>query len=470
MRGLAEIAERFGSGTIRLTVWQNLLISDVADRDVGICIAAIDALGLGIEASAIRARPGRLHRQCRLQVRRRPTPRAMRCGSPTISRRAWRSTCRSTSTSPAATIPAPSTISATSACWPPRSIAARTASRAITSISAAAPPRPPSRRWRASMPSRWRSTTCRRCSSACSRAWLAHRAAPTESFFEFTPPPRGRRPARSRRPRACGARGMNAITPVPSIIPENAPFSTEQRAWLNGFFAAYLGVSGEAAGHDRRRCRAGRGLPLARRVAGDARAAGARQGRQARAPAHGRHGPARLRPVRLSLPDLRRGRVVGRRGRHGPLRAGRQGDPAQAEGAFGRAGTAARRRAGGSALRRPAAPVGSRDRPALATLVDAYPLNRPGSGKDVRHVVLDLSATDLTYEAGDSVGVFARKNPQLVQAVLDRARRHRRGDGGLRRRRPAVAPGPFEQGRHRPAQRRLPDVPGRPAPSTARRR
>ncbi len=54
MRGLARIAGRFGSGTLRLTVWQNLLISDVADRDVGICIAAINALGLGIEASAIR--------------------------------------------------------------------------------------------------------------------------------------------------------------------------------------------------------------------------------------------------------------------------------------------------------------------------------------------------------------------------------------------------------------------------------
>lgn len=54
MRGLAEISERFGSGTLRLTVWQNLLISDVANRDVGICIAAINALGLGIEASAIR--------------------------------------------------------------------------------------------------------------------------------------------------------------------------------------------------------------------------------------------------------------------------------------------------------------------------------------------------------------------------------------------------------------------------------
>ncbi|MDP2373661.1 NirA family protein [Reyranella sp.] len=54
MRGIGQISERFGSGTLRLTVWQNLLISDVADRDVGICIAAINALGLGIEASAIR--------------------------------------------------------------------------------------------------------------------------------------------------------------------------------------------------------------------------------------------------------------------------------------------------------------------------------------------------------------------------------------------------------------------------------
>jgi len=29
---------------------------------------------------------------------------------------------------------------------------------------------------------------------------------------------------------------MNAMTPIPSLIPENAPFSTEQRSWLNGFF------------------------------------------------------------------------------------------------------------------------------------------------------------------------------------------------------------------------------------------
>ena len=38
---------------------------------------------------------------------------------------------------------------------------------------------------------------------------------------------------------------MNAMAPIPSLIPENAPFSAEQRAWLNGFFAAYLGVNGK---------------------------------------------------------------------------------------------------------------------------------------------------------------------------------------------------------------------------------
>ena len=40
---------------------------------------------------------------------------------------------------------------------------------------------------------------------------------------------------------------MNAIAAIPSLIPENAPFSSEQRAWLNGFFAAYLGVDSDAA-------------------------------------------------------------------------------------------------------------------------------------------------------------------------------------------------------------------------------
>ncbi len=53
--GLAGVAERFGTATIRLTVWQNLLISDIADAAVADAVAAISALGLRTQASAVRA-------------------------------------------------------------------------------------------------------------------------------------------------------------------------------------------------------------------------------------------------------------------------------------------------------------------------------------------------------------------------------------------------------------------------------
>ena len=55
MRGLAKIAQDLGDGEIRLTVWQNLLISGVRDENVALASAAIDKLGLAVKASQIRA-------------------------------------------------------------------------------------------------------------------------------------------------------------------------------------------------------------------------------------------------------------------------------------------------------------------------------------------------------------------------------------------------------------------------------
>jgi ferredoxin-nitrite reductase len=55
MRGLAKIAADLGDGDIRLTVWQNLLIPGVRDENVAVATAAIEALGLAIKASNIRA-------------------------------------------------------------------------------------------------------------------------------------------------------------------------------------------------------------------------------------------------------------------------------------------------------------------------------------------------------------------------------------------------------------------------------
>ena len=54
MRGLADVADRFGSGTIRLTVWQNLLISDIPDARLADALAAVEALGLGYRAGPLR--------------------------------------------------------------------------------------------------------------------------------------------------------------------------------------------------------------------------------------------------------------------------------------------------------------------------------------------------------------------------------------------------------------------------------
>src|ERR1700704_1189086 len=48
MRGLAKIAHDLGDGDIRLTVWQNLLISGVADGNVDLATAPIDKLGLAV--------------------------------------------------------------------------------------------------------------------------------------------------------------------------------------------------------------------------------------------------------------------------------------------------------------------------------------------------------------------------------------------------------------------------------------
>jgi ferredoxin-nitrite reductase len=55
MRGLAKIAKDLGDGEIRLTVWQNLLISGVSEENVALATAAIEQLGLSVKASQIRA-------------------------------------------------------------------------------------------------------------------------------------------------------------------------------------------------------------------------------------------------------------------------------------------------------------------------------------------------------------------------------------------------------------------------------
>ena len=75
-----------------------------------------------------------------------------------------------------------------------------------------------------------------RSSGCCGPIW--HRAEPDESFVAFAAPPRDRGAARLCS-RERGDMSMLRARHV-AVLPETAPFTPEQRAWLNGFFAGLL--------------------------------------------------------------------------------------------------------------------------------------------------------------------------------------------------------------------------------------
>jgi len=53
MRALATLAERSGSGELRLTVWQNVVVPDIGDGDVAAAVDAIRAIGFDVAASSL---------------------------------------------------------------------------------------------------------------------------------------------------------------------------------------------------------------------------------------------------------------------------------------------------------------------------------------------------------------------------------------------------------------------------------
>ena len=55
MRALADLARTHGDGDIRLTVWQNLLLSGIRQADIETVKARLREIGVGYEATAIRA-------------------------------------------------------------------------------------------------------------------------------------------------------------------------------------------------------------------------------------------------------------------------------------------------------------------------------------------------------------------------------------------------------------------------------
>lgn len=212
---------------------------------------------------------------------------------------------------------------------------------------------------------------------------------------------------------------MNAMPPPPvpggapvPVIPESAPFTPSQRAWLNGFLAGLFGGSAVAAAplaealppmeeaedfpwHDpslelEERLRLAEGRPLARRLMAamaqlDCGQCGYVCRTYAEALASGMETSTALC-------------VPGAKATQKALKA-----------ILAAAGPVAATAARPQATRTEGAPV---------RVVAARRLTGEGSTKDVRHVVLDLAGSGLRYEPGDSLSLLCPNDPALVDAVL----------------------------------------------------
>ncbi len=68
----------------------------------------------------------------------------------------------------------------------------------------------------------------------------------------------------------------------------------------------------------------------------------------------------------------------------------------------------------------PAAPSAfSKDNPFPAKIVENRLLNKPGSAKETRHLVVDIAGSELSYKVGDSLGIFASNSPTEVAEVIE---------------------------------------------------
>ena len=71
MHALADLATNYGKGELRLTVWQNVLIPHVPDAFVETLNRSVQRARLLHRSLVRHRRHHRLHRQPRLQIRRR---------------------------------------------------------------------------------------------------------------------------------------------------------------------------------------------------------------------------------------------------------------------------------------------------------------------------------------------------------------------------------------------------------------
>jgi sulfite reductase (NADPH) flavoprotein alpha-component len=236
------------------------------------------------------------------------------------------------------------------------------------------------------------------------------------------------------------------------VIPESAPFSAAQRAWLNGFFAGVLGLQSHSDNiastafaarepdspaaesldeqfpwHDpalplEERLKLANDQPqplklMAAMAQLDCGACGYVCRTYSRAIADGSEadlsrcspgGSETVKALKRLLADNGADQLVVKSlaSTNGHSHAATNGKPAN--------GNVAQ----GAPLKATSAAGYTRANPFSARLVQSYRLNHLESAKDTRHVILDLTGSGIEYQPGDSLGVLPHNCPDLVAGVL----------------------------------------------------
>jgi sulfite reductase (NADPH) flavoprotein alpha-component len=245
---------------------------------------------------------------------------------------------------------------------------------------------------------------------------------------------------------------QNMAPPIPSLVPETAPFSDEQRAWLNGFFAGLVSLDGagvtalspeqnaalmpgatnefgdtedgQAPWHDQtlplaERMKLAEGKPVRRKMM----AAMAQQDcgqcgyncedysnliatkKEERLNLCVPGGKETARMLKSLYEELGKAPPT-------PVAPSTASAEPPAAPATSNASTAGTSTADTSTLGR------SRDNPVAATFLSRQLLNKKGSAKETWHIDFDLSGCGLDYVVGDSFGIFASNDIGLVDQII----------------------------------------------------
>lgn len=232
----------------------------------------------------------------------------------------------------------------------------------------------------------------------------------------------------------------NMPPPIPSLIPETAPFTEEQRAWLNGFFAGFVSLDGFGVtplSGDQAAALIGGSVPTVNAEDDD----GGAPWHDQTMPIAERMKLADGKPVRWKLMAAMAQQDCGQCGYDcknysGAIASGKEERlnlcvPGGKETArmvkalYEEMKSAPAAKPAAAPATTPASapvlqsePGRSRDNPVSAMLLSRRLLNKPGSEKETWHVEFDLTASGLDYTVGDAFGLYPNNDPVLVDAVI----------------------------------------------------